>query len=109
MSTGAIRPWVWLAVAVGAQAAGAGVLAALQFSAFVTPPSLAEASAVGIGYAVLVVASGATCVLGARSAYSAVSTLTTWKAAAVVALGAAPLVFVGVAELYATLAMLGVY
>lgn len=109
MNAVAIRPLVWLAAAVGAQAAGAGVLAALQYLAFVAPASLGEASAIGIGYAVLVVASGGTCVLGALGAFSAVSTLETWKAASVVALGAAPLVFVGVAELYATLAMLGVY
>lgn len=108
MKAVAIRPWVWLVAAVGAQAIGAGVLAALQFSAFVAPASLGEASAVGIGYAVLVVASGATCTLGSLGAYAAVSTLEMWKAAAVVSLGAAPLVFVGVAELYATLAMLAV-
>jgi hypothetical protein len=104
-----MRPFAWLAAAFGIQAAGVCVLAALQYSAFDAPPSLGEASAVGIGYAVLIVASGATCVLGATAAFSAVSTLETWKAAAVVSLGAAPLVFVGVAELYATLAMLTVW
>ena len=109
MKAVAMRPLAWLAAAFGAQAVGAGALAALQFSAFVAPPSLGEASAVGTGYAVLVVASGATCVLGAWGAFSAVSTLETWKAVAVVSLGAAPLVFVGVAELYATLAMLAVW
>jgi|CXWL01.1.fsa_nt_gi hypothetical protein len=109
MSGSAMRPFVWLASAASAQATGCGVLAALQYLAFVAPPSLGEANAVGSGYAVLAVASGATCVLGAWGAFSAVSRLTTWKAAAVVALGAAPLVFVGVAELYATLAMLAVW
>lgn len=109
MSGKSMRPFAWLASAFGVQAAGATVLAALQFTAFVAPPSLGEASAVGLGYAVLMVASGATCVLGATCAFSAVSTLETWKAVAVVSLGAAPFVFVGVAELYATLAMLAVW
>ena len=109
MKAVATRPLMCLAAAVGAQAAGVGVLAALQYLAFVAPPSLGEMSAVVIGYAVLVAASGVTCVLGARGAFLAVSTLETWKAVAVVSLGAAPLVFVGVAELYATLAMLAVF
>jgi len=102
------RPSTWIAAAACAQAAGVAVLAALQVAAFVSPPSLGEETAVAIGYAVLVAASAGTCVFGSRAAYLAVRSLAVCKAVAVVAI-AAPTVFVGVAELYATLAMLTVF
>ncbi len=104
-----MRPAAWLAAALGAQVAGVVVLAVLQFAAFVAPPSLGEATAVGIGYVVLLAASAATSVLGMLGAYAAVSALATWKAALIVGFGAAPLVLIGVAELYATLGMLAVF
>ncbi|MBK6315049.1 MAG: hypothetical protein IPF53_12225 [Blastocatellia bacterium] len=109
MNGDSMRPVAWLAAALGAQAAGVAVLAALQVAAFVSPPSLGEATAVGIGYVVLLVASAATCLLGAVGAFSAVHRLGTWRAAVLVVMAAAPLVFVGVAEFYATLAMLAVF
>lgn len=101
------RPAAWLVGAVCAQAAGVAVLAVLQIAAYVTA-WLGEATAVGIGYAVLIGASAATLLLAMVSAYAAVVAMRAWKAVLVVAV-AAPLVFVGVAELYATLAMLAIF
>ena len=102
------RPAPWLACALLAQVAGVVVLAILQRGAFVAPATIGEASAVGVGYAVLIAASASTCGCGSIAAYAAVRGLAAGRAVLVV-VAAAPLVFLGVAELYATLAMLALF
>lgn len=102
------RPFLWLAAAVGAQIVGTAVLAGLQIAAFVAPPSVGEATAVGFGYVTLVTASTATAACGSIAAFAAVTRLR-GVAAATVTLLAASVVFAGVAEFYATLAMLAVW
>lgn len=109
MTTPVHRPMLWCGAALAAQTIGVFALAVLQRAAFVVPASLGEASAISIGYAVLIAASGTSVVSGSLAAFSAIESLSTWRAAALVTLLATPLIFIGVAELYATLAMLCVF